>query len=235
MTDSPGVTIISRNQWRAKAPKYRRTIATPTDELWLHHFASEHHGAVGMRAIQQYHMDSKGWSDIAYSFCVDDNGDIYEGRGAGIAGGHTKNRNSVSHAICLMGNFHQRPVPRSAMQSAAALAALGIDRGWWTGWTSGHRNAPGASTSCPGDYAMRAFTDLRALTDLYRSQPPAQEDDVRFTVDEAAAYVREAYTQIAGRDAKDGEVDLWAHAIAEDPREMFKMQTRLVGEYLRAK
>lgn len=215
MTDSPGVTIVSRQQWRAQPARSRHVIETPTAELWLHHFASEHHGPVGMRAIQQYHMDSRGWSDIAYSFCVDDNGDIYEGRGVGIAGGHTKGRNTVSHAICLMGNFHQRPVPRSAMQSVAALAAHGIDRGWWTSWTSGHRNAPGASTSCPGDYAMRAWRDLVALTDLYRSTPPTQED----TDDMHAGLIIAAYAERYGELSKQvgRDITTWIHAVYAKP------------------
>lgn len=178
MTGRPDVRIVSRHIWRARPPKSRHYIKTPTPELWWHHFASEHHGHQGMRDIQAFHMDKRGWSDIAYSFCVDEDGTIYEGRGVGIAGGHTANRNSISHAICLMGNFQTKPVPRAALQSCAALAAHGIESGWWKGWTSGHRNAPGASTACPGDYAMRALPDLRALTDLYVNKPAAQEDDM---------------------------------------------------------
>lgn len=175
----PEVVIVSRNQWGARRPKSRYAIATPTRELWWHHFASEHHGARGMRDIQRFHMDTKGWSDIAYSFCVDDDGTIYEGRGAGIAGGHTKNRNSISHAICLMGNFQTRPVRMPALKACASLAVHGMEHGWWNGWTNGHRHAPGASTACPGDFAMRAFTDLKALTALYLTgHPTPQEDDM---------------------------------------------------------
>jgi hypothetical protein len=175
------VQIVPRSLWGARAPKRRHTITQPTRELWLHHFASEHHGAKGMRDIQNFHMDTKGWSDIAYSYCVDDNGTIYEGRGHGVAGGHTEGRNTISHAICLMGNFHVRPVPKAAMQSAAVLAAHGIRQGWWTGWTGGHRQAPGASTACPGDFAIRAWKDLLALTELYA--PPTPQEDLEMVQD----------------------------------------------------
>lgn len=62
--------------------------------------------------------------------------------------------------------------------------------------------------------------------------PESQEPEIVFTVEEAAEYVRDAYRHIAKREAKDAEVDLWSHAIASDPREMWKMQQRLVGEFL---
>lgn len=199
MTGRPEVRIVSRHAWRARPPKRRAYIKTPTSELWWHHFASEHHGPQGMRDIQAFHMDTRGWSDIAYSFCVDDDGTIYEGRGVGVAGGHTEGRNSVSHAICLMGNYQQRPVPRKALQACAALAAHGIDRRWWAGWTGGHRYAPGASTACPGDHAIRAWRDLLALTDLYRTTPP--EDGIVPELD-----IIEAFSDWLERPPSDEEL-----------------------------
>ena len=62
--------------------------------------------------------------------------------------------------------------------------------------------------------------------------PEQQEPEIVFTVEEAAAYVEDAYRNIAKRDARKDEVGLWSHAIAADPREMWKMQQRLVGEFL---
>lgn len=221
MTGRPQVNIVSRHAWRARSPKRRAYIKTPTAELWWHHFASEHHGPQGMRDIQSFHMDTKGWTDIAYSFCVDDDGTIYEGRGVGVAGGHTANRNSISHAICLMGNFQNRPVPRAALQSCAALAAHGIDSGWWVGWTSGHRNAPGASTACPGDFAMRALPDLRALTDLYRTAPTPEEQHDMHGTEIIAAYGEAGYLSPLLHPDKLAQhwrdIRTWTHAIYSKP------------------
>lgn len=181
MPDSPGVTIVSRAQWAARPPKSRHIIDLPTPELWLHHFATDGwHGEEGMRRCQDFHMDSRGWSDIAYSFCVDTNGRIFEGRGAGVAGGHTKGRNSVSHAICAMINSEATRPTAAMIQSIAALAAHGVDRGWWEGWTGGHRNAPGASTACPGKHLVAAWNDITALTEQYLGQSPATEDHLMY-------------------------------------------------------
>lgn len=154
------VEIISRSGWSAVAPRSRSRIRTPSPELWLHHTAGNHSGAVGMRSIQQFHMTPKpsgrGWSDIAYSFVIDpDTLRIYEGRGAGVLGAHTFGRNSISHAICVMGNFDRERPPAGLVARVAELVAHGHDRGWWPErLTGGHRDV--SPTSCPGDelYAL---------------------------------------------------------------------------------
>ena len=63
--------------------------------VYVHHSAGPQQQTV--RTIQNFHMDSRGWSDIAYNWLVNDQGDIFEGRGWGIVGGATKNENSTSH------------------------------------------------------------------------------------------------------------------------------------------
>lgn len=36
-----------------------------------------------MRNIQNFHMNTNGWADIGYNFCIGDPGQVYEGRGYG--------------------------------------------------------------------------------------------------------------------------------------------------------
>ena len=144
--------IIPRSEWQARPARGVAYLATPTPELWIHHSASEQHGASGVRAIQIYHMDSKMWSDIAYSFLVDDDGSIFEGRGFGVVGGHTKNHNSISHAICFLGNFEEREPTAAALASARWLYHEGVRLKKWGPLTGGHRDASGALTACPGKF-----------------------------------------------------------------------------------
>lgn len=146
------MNIITRADWGARPARHANRIDTPTPELWLHHTAGNHRGANGMRAIQAFHMDSRGWSDIAYSFVVDRISlDVYEGRGAGIAGGHTRGHNRVSHAICVMGNFEHLIPQDDLLELLAELVAHGHSQGWWPDqFTGGHRDASGANTACPG-------------------------------------------------------------------------------------
>lgn len=159
------VKIITRAQWGARAPKRTPVgISEPTPDLWIHHTADELHGASGVRAAQAFHMDSRGWSDIGYSFLVDDDGLVYEGRGFGIAGGHTEGHNFTSHAISFMGNFdNRRPTP-AALTAGAELVRLGATGGHWRGITGGHRDASGASTACPGRYLEAELPWLRTAS-----------------------------------------------------------------------
>lgn len=159
------IDIITRDQWGARPPKRRLAIDTPTRELWLHHTAGSHRAAPGMRAIQNFHMDTRGWSDIAYSFVIDPiTLHVYEARGAGIAGGHTAGHNTHSHAICIMGNFEtQRPSQR-LLDRTAQLVAYGHEQGWWPPkLTGGHRDASGANTLCPGRHLHRQIDVINQL------------------------------------------------------------------------
>lgn len=162
------VAIVSRAEWGARPARSRHIIATPTSELWLHHTA----GALDangngvwwddMRSIQNFHMDGRGWSDIAYSFVVG-GGQIFEGRGVGVAGGHTKGRNTVSHAICLIGNYETMVPTAEDLAAIAALIRHGRGAGWWGELTGPHRAAPGASTSCCGNNLIARIPDLRRM------------------------------------------------------------------------
>lgn len=178
--------IVFRADWGAKAPtEPLRSITLPTPRLWVHHTADNAKGAAGVRAIQAYHQNVKGWIDIAYSFLVDSDGTIYEGRGVGKAGAHTEGDNSRSHAICLMGDFTSKTPTAKAIDALVDLARHGRELGWWVPTLGGHRDAPGAQTQCPGDklYAMLPQVRARAqmsedddmtpseLAEAYRTQP----------------------------------------------------------------
>lgn len=174
--------IITRAQWGARPPRSVHKIALPTPRLWVHHSADDRQGTAAVRAHQAFHMDHRGWSDIAYSFLIDADGRIFEGRGAGVAGGHTAGDNTRSHAICLLGNFeHRHPTP-AALDALVELARHGRDQGWWVPTLGGHRDAPGASTACPGRHLHAALPLIRERVNTTRppapaAKPPAQEDD----------------------------------------------------------
>jgi hypothetical protein len=134
-------------------------------------------------------MDTRGWNDIAYSFLINHEGTIYEGRGAGIAGGHTAGHNTVSHAVCLTGNYDNDQPTVAAMRSIVELARHGYSEGWWReGFTGGHRDASGASTSCPGRNLHSQISTLNQSINLQEENMPLTEqekqDIAKLTVDE---------------------------------------------------
>lgn len=191
------VTIVSRADWGARPPRSRYAITTPTPELYIHHTAGAlDAGGNGVwwddvRGIQDFHMDGRGWSDIAYSFIVG-GGQVFEGRGAGIAGGHTKGRNTVSHAICLIGSYDfMTPQPKD-LRAIADLVRHGREQGWWGEITGGHRNAPGASTSCPGNHLQAAIPEIRALAAAgTTTEDDVDEAQVKAIVDAEGAEIRQ--------------------------------------------
>lgn len=86
-----GFNIVERATWGARPPR-ARTPQNPrsVDELFFHWPGSS--GSLRginttaeerrwMRDIQNFHMDTRGWSDFAYSYAIFLSGRIYRGRG----------------------------------------------------------------------------------------------------------------------------------------------------------
>lgn len=169
------VDIVTRQQWGARRPTSVKQIAVPTRELWLHHTAGAGNGASGVRATQRYHMDTKGWSDIAYSYLVDADGTVYEGRGPAVAGAHTRNHNSISHAICAIGDYQQEQPTERLVHSIARLVRHGHERGWWPATlTGGHRDV--GSTACPGQHLYSRIGEINRMAS---SEQARKEDEMR--------------------------------------------------------
>ncbi|MCP5035017.1 MAG: peptidoglycan-binding domain-containing protein [Actinomycetia bacterium] len=164
--------IVARADWGARPPREVATISTPSIELWLHHSAGPEVGAAGVRSIQDFHMDNKGWSDIAYSFLIDPaDGTVYEGRGAGIRGGHTFGHNSSSHGICVLGNFEVSALPAGLVVTVAQLVRHGHGRGWWPSQLSGgHRDV--RATACPGHNLYAQISEINRLAILVDTEDP---------------------------------------------------------------
>jgi N-acetylmuramoyl-L-alanine amidase len=201
------VTIVSRAEWGARTPKSTPSkIALPTPRLWIHHTAGSERGKAGMRSIQNTHMDDPKFkfADIGYSFVVDNaDGTIFEGRGAGIQGAHTEGDNRESHAICVMGNFNNVQPSATAIEAIVALAVHGREQGWWTPTCRGHKEAPKASTECPGTNLFAQLGDIRTRVGVGRGPAPAQvEEELDVTEAELRQIVREEIQNVLDGQAR---------------------------------
>ena len=60
-----------------------------------------------MRVIQNYHMDTQGWNDIAYNFAVCPHGYVFVGRDHGVrsSANGTNSGNAESEAVCYLGGI----------------------------------------------------------------------------------------------------------------------------------
>lgn len=107
--------FFDRSAWGALPPKNTPTFVAQESRThcFLHHSTGDEYThndpAEWVRQIQYFHMYSNhlakgGANDIGYSFLVDRFGNIYEGRGWDVAGGHTKDYNTRGHGICFLGD-----------------------------------------------------------------------------------------------------------------------------------
>ena len=103
--------IVSRRQWGARKPKDRSyQDARSVRELFIHYSESPSPGAKyddQVRAIQQiqdFHMDVRGWSDIAYNYLLINSSRprVFYGRGARVVPAAQANHNTNTVAVCVV-------------------------------------------------------------------------------------------------------------------------------------
>jgi hypothetical protein len=143
---SPPFGVNTRDSWGARpvgAMSYGSTVKLGV----VHHSDSGNDYSAGqvpgiLRGIQAYHMDGRGWSDIAYNFVVDKYGGLWEGRAGGIdrpvVGAHAQGFNTNTVGVMVLGNY------LAAQPSGAAIESVSKVIGWKM---SLHGNDPAGSVS----------------------------------------------------------------------------------------
>lgn len=169
--------LIPRGAWGAEP-----FIGTPVrlaqpsyTRMSFHHAAccaaqTREEGIAQVKAIQDFHQNVRGWSDIGYHFLLDQQGRVYQGRpfldnrttleGPPVLalGAHVGGANTGNIGVSVLGCFHppEDPTTCNDMLSPAALDSLvtlfaylseryGVD----ASNLLGHRDQ--GSTACPGD------------------------------------------------------------------------------------
>ena len=152
--------LVSRKDWGARSPKrrYQGTLNKPSTAHWngptitiagSRNWAHDKCASI-VRGIQNFHMDAKGWNDVAYNFLECPHGYTFEGRGLNVINGAngTNDGNRTSHAICSLageGNAHSED-EKSGFRNCVRYISQNTgapDR------CIGHRDHK--STACPGD------------------------------------------------------------------------------------
>lgn len=163
--------IVSRSEWGARYGDGVDSAPLPASEVWLHHTMT-----VAPDVVQPYSDDraairrveeigAERFGDVygfPYSFGVTPVGLIFGGHHIGQKGAHTYGRNHIARAIALVGNYDVDRPPATMLAAVAWLLVEGKRRGWWrvARLTGGHRDAPQASTACPGRYAYALIPEI---------------------------------------------------------------------------
>ena len=149
---------VSRAEWGARKSRGITWLpANQVSDIVTHHSASaadiQHlhkHCFDRVRGIQNFHMDGRGWNDIAYNYLVCSHGAVFEGRGFGVMSAATLGANSHTYAVCVLGDDPRRiditPACREGLVNAHRLIQKKAKKKFKY---SGHRNW--TSTECPGN------------------------------------------------------------------------------------
>lgn len=196
------LTIVDRAGWDARTPTNPGSRASRRrPKLYLHHTdrlpKSIGLGAAGVRWVQDFHIDTRGWRDIGYPFLYSPaTRAVYLGRDPETAGAHTEGSNTVAHALAVLGDYHpptDDPLPPHAIGDIAAFLRWYEAEGYGDGrFDDGHRGAPGASTACPGDLLYELIDDINRIA----AAPPAAE------VEEDDMPALEEYTAVVQAEAR---------------------------------
>jgi len=148
--------IVSRSEWGARAATSVTYISHPVPRYFVHHTEGGHCTTQSacssiVKGIQNYHMDSNGWSDIGYNFLVGEDGNAYEGRGWDRVGAHSPNYNSVAFGVSVIGSYTSKNPNAAALSATQQLISCGISLNKLSGSYSLHGHRDGTCTSCPGD------------------------------------------------------------------------------------
>lgn len=159
--------LVSRSSWKARSVKNVPTNITPaTGGVAIHYDggkgkltpSSHSKCAAIVRSIQNFHMDTNGWLDIAYSYLVCQHGYVYEGRGLHkrTAANGSNSGNQYYYAVCGLVNDADTPTPEMIQGFKDACQYLRT-KGGAGDKVVGHKNL--YSTSCPGTKLYKYVTD----------------------------------------------------------------------------
>lgn len=164
--------IIPRSEWGAIYARGFGSAPLPAKELYLHHSVTIAPDLIppfdddfaAVRTLERIGQQRFG-GGISYTFAVTPVGLVFEGHGVDRQGSHTGGRNSIARAICLIGDYTQKTPSALQVTAVAELIVHGYKQGWWKypNLTGGHRDAPGASTECPGNAAYARISNINQI------------------------------------------------------------------------
>lgn len=175
---------VDRGEWGARPPKQPYTGIASSSGLAIHHVGahakppeSVEAAKSRLRGIQNYHMDTKGWNDIAYGWAVSA-GRIFRLRGWGVIDGADTGAGRLMHSVCWLGDGNDY-TPTEA-DKAAINAVVAEHARLYPGAAStvlGHRDIN--STDCPGNQLYAWLQNGRPGA---VPPPPSQEEDEMKTI-----------------------------------------------------
>ena len=152
---------VTREEWNAR-PARGRPPTTPEqmDGIILHHSAGP--TTQTPRQVQDFHLDTRGWLDVAYHWMGNQLGEVFEGRDIYARSGAHTPVNHLYYGYCFLGNYEHDELAQAQIDQfkllRADMMALGV----------GNRvrvHSEFSATACPGRNTRNALTTLAAELD----------------------------------------------------------------------
>lgn len=210
--------LVSRAEWKARPPKKRlvKELNTETTGHWEGPLITvfgkpewDHQSCASLiRGIQNFHMDTRGWDDIAYNFVECPHGYTFEGRGLDVisAANGTNVGNQNSHAVCFLageGNPFKMEEKVGFKEAVKYIA----EKTGAPNSARGHRDWK--STACPGNERYDWIL-ARMPVDAEVPWPPAykpgeEDDEMKPRLVRAPSGAVYAFDGVALRPANNAE------------------------------
>lgn len=107
-----------------------------------------------LRRTEDFHIRTRGYKAIGYSYLVFPSGRVYEGRGFGKLGAHTLGHNT-DVGVCFVGNFEKQEPTVAALRAERRLRARLRLHGVLLGRRAPHSET--FATSCCGKNLKQAL------------------------------------------------------------------------------
>ncbi|CAH1099443.1 unnamed protein product [Psylliodes chrysocephalus] len=179
-------TIVSREGWNARPPKYIEKMQNPVPFVVIHHSYipaacyNLEDCKTAMQWMQDFHQNNRSWADIGYSFAVGSDGRAYEGRGWSRVGAHAPTYNTKSIGICIIGDWREELPPEKQLTTVQQLITKGIREGYIMNDYKlvGHKQVR-EGTECPGD---RLFKEIKNWPNY--CQDPSAPNNIKIVAED---------------------------------------------------
>jgi hypothetical protein len=151
--------LVTRAAWRARQARSIQRLEPAAVRFLVVHYSAMHadeqaahrNCAARVHGIQAFHMDTRGWNDVAYNWLVCKHGYVFRGRGWEVRSAATGPANGFSVAVCFLGDDvagrdDVTELGRDAIRSVLAFVTRNAPA--FEG-VRGHRDF--MQTTCPGD------------------------------------------------------------------------------------
>lgn len=195
---------VPRSAWGARRPKYFSGDITDTARGNTCHYEGPRMGvfphsscATKVRGIQAFHMDDRGWADVAYHTIVCPHGFIFECRSYGTRGGAngTNLGNESAYAHCALigvGDTATADLKVGLTRARLYFEARGAGHRRW-----GHRDWK--PTACPGDPLYRFVQEGWNAAGASTPAPTPSTEPLTLE-DDMAEIIKTMYRMVRGKD-----------------------------------